>query len=119
MTEHRDIGWRLENWGRWARERVQPGISPTGKYCDQLRRLAVGDLSHVSDERRRMDEQDAAIVEDAILTLKDWQILLLKLCYVTGSPPEYVARKCRFRVQDFVVIFRSTQRLVECAAEIT
>jgi hypothetical protein len=118
LTERRDIGSRLENWGRWARERAQAGISPTGVYCERLKKAALGDLGRGSDERRKVDEVDAKVMEDAILTLADWQVLLLKLCYVEGSPPEYVARKCRFKVRDFTPIFRSTQRAAECAAEI-
>lgn len=119
MTERRDIGSRLENWGAWARERARGGISPTAAFCDRLRREAMGDLCGPGGNRRRLDDVDAVVIEGAILQLAEMQRLLLKLCYVEQSPPEFVARRCRFKVRDFVSAFRSAQRAVECVAEIS
>lgn len=119
MTERHDIGSRLENWGAWARERARGGISPTAAFCDRLKREAMGDLGGGAGPGKQLDETDAEVIEDAILQLPQQQRRLLKLCYVDQSPPEYVARKCRFPLRDFVSIFRSAQRAAECAAEIS
>lgn len=112
MTERKDIGARLENWGAWARERARGGISPTAVYCDRLRREAMGDMTGGAG-LRRLDDVDAERIEAAVLRLLDGHRRLLKLCYVDQSPPEYVARQCRFRVREFVQRFRHAQREVD------
>jgi DNA-directed RNA polymerase specialized sigma24 family protein len=112
VTERKDIGARLENWGRWAREVARGGISPTGVYCERMRKAAMGDLAGGSD-RQRVDDADAELIEAAVLRLLDGHRKMLKLCYVDQSPPEYVARKCGFRVREFVERFRHAQFEVE------
>lgn len=112
MTQRKDIGLRLENWGRWSREFARGGVSPTAVYCDRMRKAALGDLGGGSD-RHPLDEADAQLVEVAVLRLLDGHRKLLKLCYVDQSPPEYVARRCCFRVREFVERFRHAQREVD------
>ena len=95
MTDHerRDIGLRLENWCRWATAGTRTiGVSPTGAYCDRLRREALGDEPK-QGERRQVDEADALLVERAMPKLDTRTRMLLYWCYIKQAQPEVVCRK--------------------------
>jgi DNA-directed RNA polymerase specialized sigma24 family protein len=115
LTEQRrDIGSRLENWGRVYRTSRTIGVSATGAYCDQLEREANGEKP--SGERRKVDEVDAAIIERAMRLLSRRDRQLLKLCYVDQAEPHVVCRKLSIAHRPatvFVTAFRGAQVAVE------
>lgn len=116
MTEHerRDIGARLENWARVYRPQRQIGVSPTGKFCDQLQREAEGEKP--TGERRKVDQGDAESIERAMRLLSHRDRLLLKLCYIDQERPEAVCRKLGLSHRPatiFVNAFRQAQGAVE------
>ncbi len=118
MTERRDIGSRLENWARVYRDTTRQGISPTGAYCDQLRREAEGDTSPA--ERRKIDEDDAHRIERGMRELETKHRLLLYWCYVRQAQPEVVCRKCSIAHRPatvFINLFRAAQRAIELIVE--
>lgn len=118
MTERRDIGSRLENWARVYRDTTRAGISPTGAYCDQLRREALGEQP--APERRRVDEADAALIERSMRELETKHRLMLYWCYIRQVQPEVVCRKLSIAHRPatvFVNLFRQAQRAIETAAE--
>lgn len=122
MTEERrDIGSRLENWARWAKEANYPAAaaSQTGAICDRLRRAELGSAGG-SDERRKIDEDDALLLEICMPRLKTFDRLLLWWCYIDQARPEVVCRKLsipRHPATEFVRLFRSAQEAIEQEAE--
>jgi hypothetical protein len=119
-TERRDIGSRLENWGRWntANER-RPASSPTAAFCDRLQREKEGDTSKGPDERRRIDEDDALLIERAMRHLDTKQRLLLWWCYIRQAPPDLVCKRMSIPnrpATEFVRVFREAQEAAEAAA---
>jgi len=116
MTEQdkRDIGARLENWGRFYRPNRTIGVSPTGAYCDQLQREAEGEKP--SGERRKLDEADAAAIERNMRLLSYRDRVLLKLCYIDMAQPNEVCRKLSIAHRPatvFVDRFRQAQATIE------
>lgn len=114
MTERRDIGGRLENWGRVYRTSRPVGVSPTGKFCDQLQREAEGEKP--SGERRKVDEADAHAIELAMRHITRRDRLMLRYCYIDQSRPEEVCRKLSIAHRPatvFVNAFRAAQHAVE------
>lgn len=118
MTDHerRDIGLRLENWSRWATAGTRTiGVSPTGAYCDRLRREALGDEPKQGD-RRQVDEADALLIERAMPKLDTRTRMLLYWCYIKQAQPEVVCRKMSIAHRPatvFVEQFRQAQAAVE------
>ena len=118
MTEHerRDIGLRLENWSRWATAGSRTiGVSPTGAYCDRLRREALGDEPKQGD-RRTVDEADALLIERAMRHVDNRTRMLLYWCYIKQAQPEVVCRKMSIAHRPatvFVEQFRQAQAAVE------
>lgn len=118
MTDHerRDIGLRLENWSRWATAGTRTiGVSPTGAYCDRLRREALGDEPK-QGERRQVDEADALLIERAMPKLETRTRMLLYWCYIKQAQPEVVCRKMSIAHRPatvFVEQFRQAQAAVE------
>jgi hypothetical protein len=121
MTERRDIGSRLENWGRWATANERrPASSPTAAFCDRLRREAEGDTSRAPDERRRIDEADALLFERSMPLLDTKQRLLLWWCYIRQAPPDLVCKRLSIPnrpATEFVRLFREAQVAIEALAE--
>jgi len=119
LTERRDIGWRLENWARWATARVPRGADcMTGAICESLRRSALGDVwsgHQVGDGR--IDPKDAARIQLAMPRIPFAQRLLLNWCYIEQARPEIVARKCSFPVREFKERFYAAQAAIEDAAD--
>ena len=112
--EKRDIGLRLENWGRVYRPGRTIGVSPTGAYCDQLEREANGEKA--SGERRKLDEADAAALERNMRLLSYKDRTLLKLCYVDQAQPHEVCRKLSIAHRPMTVFvdqFRRAQATIE------
>jgi len=118
LTDHerRDIGLRLENWSRWATTGTRTiGVSPTGAYCDRLRREALGDEPKQGD-RRQVDEADALLIERAMPKLDNRTRMLLYWCYIKQAQPEVVCRKMSIAHRPatvFVEQFRQAQAAVE------
>jgi hypothetical protein len=118
LTERRDIGSRLENWARVYRDTYRVGISPTGAFCDQLRREAEGEKAQT--ERRKVDEADAALLERGMRELETKHRLLLYWCYMRQAMPEVVCRKVSIAHRPatvFIGVFRDAQRAIESIVE--
>lgn len=118
MTDRRDIGSRLENWARVYRDTYRAGISPTGAYCDRLRREALGEQSQ--PERRKVDEADAALLERGMRDLETKHRMLLYWCYIRQAMPEVVCRKVAIAHRPatvFIGVFRDAQRAIESVVE--
>jgi len=118
LTEQRrDIGSRLENWGRVYRPSRTIGVSATAAFCDQLEREANGEKP--SAERRKVDEADAQVIEHAMRLLSHRDRQLLKLCYVDQAEPHVVCRKLSIAHRPatvFVGAFRRAQGAIETIA---
>jgi len=116
-AERRDIGSRLENWARWNTSGGRTiGVSPTGAYCDRLRREALGDEPK-QGERRTVDEADALLIERAMPKLDTKHRLLLYWCYIKQARPEIVCSRMGIPQRPatvFVGMFRQAQAEVEC-----
>jgi hypothetical protein len=114
LTERRDIGSRLENWARCFRDTTRVGISPTGAFCDQLRREAMGEMP--APERRKVDEADARIIEAGMRELETKHRMLLYWCYIRQAEPHVVCRKMAIAHRPatvFLNVFRDAQRAIE------
>lgn len=85
MTETRDIVTRLENWSRWttAATGSRVAASNTGAICEALRRAAEGDQDN-SQERRKIDDNDALLIERNLWKLRGTQRTMLRMHYVNG-----------------------------------
>lgn len=119
MTERKDIGWRLENWARWATARGHRGADcMTGAICESLRRAALGDVWSGHQVVDGTDNADAMSIERAMPKIPFAQRLLLTWCYIEQARPEVVARKCSFPVREFVERFRAAQDAIEDAVDI-
>jgi hypothetical protein len=118
VTERKDIGWRLENWARWATARGSRGADcMTGAICESLRRNALGDVWSGHEVVEDMDTKDAARIQLAMPKIPFPQRLLLNWCYIEQARPEIVARKCSFPVREFVPRFREAQEAIEDAVD--
>lgn len=118
MTERRDIGSRLENWARVYHDNPRPGLSPTGAFCDQLRREAEGDRA--SPERRKLDEDDAALLERGMRQIGTRHRLLLWWCYIKQAHPGEVCRSMGIAYKPatvFVKAFRDAQDAIAAEVE--
>lgn len=115
--ERREIGARLENWSRWCNVKSRTiSVSPTGAFCDRLRREAIGEDPH-QGERRSIDEADALRIELAMRGLDTEHRMLLYWCYIKQQQPEVVCRKMGIAHRPatvFVSRFRQAQAAVEC-----
>ncbi len=120
-AERRDIGSRLENWARWNNAGSRTiGVSPTGAYCDRLRREALGDEPK-QGERRTIDETDALLIERAMPKLETRTRMLLYWCYIKQARPEIVCSRIGIPSRpatEFVTAFRDAQAAVERGAEL-
>lgn len=116
MTERREIGWRLENWGRWCTsDGYRPAASQTGAICDRMRKAAEGTASTNTD-RRAIDEDDAWLIERAMPDLDTKFRMLLWWCYIRQAPPEVVCRKMGIPhrpATEFVSTFRAAQAAID------
>jgi len=121
IDERRDIGSRLENWARWATLANGPvsAASQTGAICERLRKAELGSAGG-SDERRKVDEDDALLLELGMRKLKTFDRLLLWWCYIDQARPEVVCRKLsipRHPATEFVRLFRTAQTAIETASK--
>lgn len=115
--DRREIGSRLENWSRWCTANGQrPASSPTGAFCDRLRREALGAEVNPSGERRRIDEDDALLIERAMPKLDTKHRMLLWWCYIKQAPPHLVCNRMGIPnrpATEFVNRFRAAQAAIE------
>jgi hypothetical protein len=117
LTERRDIGSRLENWARWATLTSGPiaAASQTGAICERLRKAELGSAGG-SDERRKIDEDDALLLELAMRKLKTFDRLLLWWCYIDQARPEVICRKLsipRNPATEFIRLLRNAQITID------
>lgn len=99
MTERRDIGARLENWGRLFQ-------SPRGAGQPQ--------------DRRVFDQADAHLLDQAMPALPNMQRSLLWWCYVRQETPESVCRRLGIAQRPathFIDAFRAAQTTIQAMAE--
>jgi hypothetical protein len=114
VTEHKDIGSRLENWARWATARGSRGADcMTGAICESLRKAALGNVWSGHDERNQIEDSDAIRIELGMRKLPCQQRLLLDWCYIEQARPEVVCRKLSIPIKDFVERFREAQDAIE------
>lgn len=85
MTEQRDIASRLENWSRWttATTGSRVAASNTGAICEAMRRAVEGSQDN-SQERRKIDDNDALLIERNLWKLRGTQRSILRMHYVNG-----------------------------------
>lgn len=118
MTDQRrDIGSRLENWARFYRPTRTIGVSATGAFCDRLEREANGEKP--TGDRRKVDEEDAHVIELAMRHLSRRDRLMLRYCYIDQERPEAVCRKLSIAHRPatvFVTVFRNAQVAIGTAA---
>lgn len=94
-----DIDQRLQNWGRWANaEHRRINRTATAAFCDRLRREAGLHQDH-SDERRRLDDDDAYLIERALDPLRGTQKAILRMHYVDGRVWQAILRVLQFPVK--------------------
>lgn len=118
MSDRRDISSRLENWARAYRDTYRAGISPTGAYCDHLRREALGEGA--SPERRKVDQEDADRIERGMRDLETKHRMMLWWCYIKQADPNVVCRRMAIAHRPatvFVGLFRAAQRAIEYVVE--
>lgn len=114
MTERKDIGTRLENWGRWCTARAGRGADcMTGAICESMRKAALGNVWSGHDQRDPLDDVDAVRIEQGMRLLTVADRLLLHWCYIEQARPEVVSRKLSFAVKEFVEKFRAAQEAIE------
>lgn len=94
-----DIDQRLQNWGRWANSDYRRiNRTATAVFCDRLRREAGLQESH-SDERRRLDDDDAYRIELGLHPLRGTQKRILRLHYVDGRAWQAIMRVLQFPIR--------------------
>lgn len=112
--ERKDIGWRLENWARWATANGGRGSDcMTGAICEGLRKAALGNVWSGHDGIDQIDDSDAVKIELGMRKLPFQQRLLLDWCYIEQARPEVVCRKCSIPKVEFVERFRAAQEAIE------
>jgi len=94
-----DIDQRLKNWGRWANADYRRiNRTATAAFCDRLRREAGLHQDH-SDERRRLDDDDAYRIELGLHLLRGTQKGILRMHYVDGRAWQAICRVLQFPVK--------------------
>jgi len=94
-----EIDQRLKNWGRWANADYRRiNRTATAAFCDRLRREAGLHQVH-SDERRRLDDDDAYRIERALDPLRGTQKAILRMHYVDGRAWQAIMRVLQFPVK--------------------
>lgn len=132
MTQRKDIGARLENWGKCQRTGSGGGVmharetrspSPyggsgyqcmTGVVCNIMKMAANGPAG--GGRRSDLDYHDAAVIERAWVRLPIRPKMMLRLCYVLNSSPEYICRVMKIRrrpASDFTEELRAAQAAIE------
>lgn len=114
--EQRAIESRLINWARWntAAMGSRVAASQTGAICDRLRRAAEGDQDN-SQERRKLDEADALLIERNLWKLRGAQRSLLRMHYVNGWKWAVICRVLGRRVSKatFEILLANAQEAIE------
>lgn len=120
MTERKEIGWRLENWAKWATAHSARGAdSMTGAICESMRKAAQGELGPAPRDDITRDDHDAVRIEIGMRKLLRFHRLLLHWCYIEQARPEIVCRKLSIPVRpasEFVAKFHEAQAAIEDAA---
>ncbi|WP_409266837.1 hypothetical protein [Massilia sp. BHUDP2] len=116
VQEQRAIESRLINWSRWTTAPMHSRVasSQTGAICDRLRRAALGDQDS-SDERRKIDENDALLIERNLWKLRGTQRSLLRMHYVNNWRWPVILRMLRQKVRKahFDILLANAQEAIE------
>lgn len=114
--DRRAIESRLINWSRWTTAPMHSRVasSQTGAICDRLRRAALGDQD-CSDERRKIDENDALLIERNLWKLRGTQRSLLRMHYVNNWRWPVILRMLRQKVRKahFDILLANAQEAIE------
>ena len=99
----REIGSRLDNWGRWAKSAEGPFAAAcmAGAICESLRRAAEGSARNMDAGARSIDSSDAVLIGRAMVEVTLDQRKLLGLLYVDGARKGYIAALLRFHPHEF------------------
>lgn len=112
----RAIESRLINWSRWntAATGSRVAASQTGAICDRLRRAAEG-IQDNSDERRKIDEHDALLIERNLWKLRGTQRSLLRMHYVLNWRWPVIMRMINRPVKKatFEILLANAQEAIE------
>lgn len=107
---------RLQNWARWANAKERHiARSATAAFCDRLKKEA-GLLESFSDERRRMDDEDAYQIERGLFHLRATQKAILRYHYVEGRSWQPIMRVLQLPVRR--ELFESMLRTAQAALEL-
>ena len=116
QPEQRAVDSRLINWARWnlAATGSRVAASQTGAICDRLRRASEG-IQDNSDERRKIDEHDALLIERNLWKLRGTQRSLLRMHYVNGWKWPVILRVLGRKVKKahFDIILANAQEAIE------
>lgn len=120
MTENRDIDSRLTNWSRWNTATMGPRVSAsnTGAICEAMRRAVEGSQDN-SQERRKIDDNDALLIERNLWKLRGTQRTLLRMHYVNGWRWPLILRMIGHPVSKlrFESLLKNAQEAIECAID--
>ena len=112
-----DIGRRLENWGRWAKEAEGKGADcMTGAICDRARRAAVGDLLGGRPEDERINRADAERINSAFAKLAGDHRQLLHWTYIECMKDRVIAKLCGFDKSEYADRLTVAQTAIELVA---
>lgn len=125
------IKQRLENWGKCQHGGAGGGVMRTketrsghggggyqcmtGVVCNMMKMAANGPAGS-SRNRSNLDHHDAAVIERAWVRLPIRPKMMLRLCYVLNSSPEYICRTLNIRrrpAADFIEELRLAERAIE------
>lgn len=114
--EQRAVDSRLVNWARWTTAPMVSRVaaSQTGAICDRLRRAAEGDQDN-SQERRKIDEHDALLIERNLWKLRGTQRSLLRMHYVLNWRWPVIMRMINRPVKKatFEILLANAQEAIE------
>lgn len=108
---------RLQNWARWANAEYRIiNRSPTAVHCDRLRREAGQEIAF-ADERRKIDEDDAYLIERSLFQLTGTQTKMLRMFYAEGRRWQPICRVLQFPVRQelFESMLANAQQAIEVA----
>lgn len=129
MTAATPLKQRLENWGKCqkggaggvmsAKETRGPSMGGGGGGCMtdmvcNIMKMAANGPAGSSRSRSNLDHHDAAVIERAWVRLPIRPKMMLRLCYVLNSSPEYICRAMKIRRRP-AAYFVEELRLAELA----
>jgi hypothetical protein len=120
VIERRSIGRRLENWGMWANNAPSSvggrGNNMTAVICENMRRLAGGELGPAASVDDRIDVVDAERIQAALIKIDEMHRWVLNWTYVMCAKPWAVAGACGFPSKEYGVRLGDAQAAIESVA---